>query len=151
MARMLIVDDDRRYLHFTKTVFEINGMDVYTAESAAEALQLVKEMEFDMMITDYTMPLMNGVDLAIMVKNKIPDLPIVLLTGLATAKLSLLAKGAGIDNVLDKCMSPDELVRIVKEESIKSKKNDCTFIHDVISPQPHPHLNPLPFLDPLHT
>lgn len=117
MFRILAVDDNIRYLNLIKTILENEEMEMHLAESAAEALLAIKEREFDLIITDLNMPGMDGIELAMMIRDIAPELPIIMLTGAMIPHMAELAKGAGIKTVLEKTISPKEMVRLVKEEA----------------------------------
>jgi PAS domain S-box-containing protein len=82
--RVLAVDDDVLVLFNTVAMLEDLGHQVSQAESAREALALVKSGEpFDLVITDQAMPQMTGSQLALAIRQERPALPILLATGYA--------------------------------------------------------------------
>ena len=82
--RILLVDDDPLVSMNTADMLTDLGHSVREATSAAGALQLLaSDGPFDVVVTDYAMPGMNGLDLATKVKQIQPQLPIVLATGYA--------------------------------------------------------------------
>lgn len=90
---ILVVDDDPLVAMSTVDLLENLGHSVREANSGAEALEIVRSGEhFDLVVTDYSMPRMNGGQLAIALREIRPDLPILLATGYAD-----LPPGAGID------------------------------------------------------
>lgn len=83
-ARILAVDDDRLIAMSTLDMLEDLGHEVVEANSGAEALRLLKAgPRFDLMITDFSMPQMNGAELAEAASAFDPKLPILLATGYA--------------------------------------------------------------------
>jgi PAS domain S-box-containing protein len=80
---VLAVDDDPLVLMNTVLMLEDLGHDVKRANSANEALQLLSEDSFDLLITDYAMPRMTGGELAAIVAEKWPGIRVVLATGYA--------------------------------------------------------------------
>ncbi len=82
--KILIVDDDMLIAMSTVDMLEDLGHEVLEANSASQALDLLREIEgIDLMITDYSMPRMNGMELARSARELRPDLPILLATGYA--------------------------------------------------------------------
>jgi len=81
--RVLAVDDDSLVLLNTVAMLEELGHEVFEAHSGAEALQLLERQTIDLLITDQGMPRMTGADLAEKVRERWPDLPILLATGYA--------------------------------------------------------------------
>ena len=82
--RVLIVDDDALIAMSTVDMLEDLGHQVLEAHSGKRALEILGEVEgVDLMITDYSMPKMNGMELAMTARELRPDLPILLATGYA--------------------------------------------------------------------
>jgi CheY-like chemotaxis protein len=80
-TRLLIVDDDIHLRTVASAMAVCLGYRTRTAANGEEALQIVRNGEVDLMITDYQMPLMNGFQLASEIRHQYPDLPVILMTG----------------------------------------------------------------------
>jgi PAS domain S-box-containing protein len=80
---IIAVDDDSLVLLNTAAMLEDLGHIVYQAGSGAEALQLMASHPVDLLLTDYAMPQMNGIQLAEAARAEHPDLPVLLATGFA--------------------------------------------------------------------
>ncbi len=96
---ILAVDDDVLVLFNTAEMLRDEGHQVTTVQAAPEALELLRETRFDLLITDHAMPKMTGAQLAQQARSFQPELPILLVSGYAeipagTAahRLPLLAK-----------------------------------------------------------
>ncbi|HEY3947787.1 PAS domain S-box protein [Phenylobacterium sp.] len=89
---VLAVDDDELVLTNTAAMLEDLGHRVLTASSAAQALTLLARTKPDLVITDYAMPHETGLQLAQKIREKRPELPVILATGFAE-----LPPGAGDD------------------------------------------------------
>ena len=85
--RILIVDDDRRMAKTLKDILTVKGYDAEAAHSGSEALDKMKEVPFDCIITDIKMPEMDGVELYKAIKKAQPEIPVVLMTAYSTDKL----------------------------------------------------------------
>ena len=81
--KILAVDDDRLVLFNTTAMLEDLGHTVVEAISGEEALELLREQNFDLVITDQSMPRMTGVQLAEEIQAGWPQLPVILATGYA--------------------------------------------------------------------
>jgi PAS domain S-box-containing protein len=82
--RILLVDDDALVSMNSAYMLMDLGHSVLEASSAARALELMEsDAQFDVLVTDYAMPTMNGLDLATRIRRINPNLPIVLATGYA--------------------------------------------------------------------
>lgn len=107
---ILLVDDDINYLHLLRMLLEIEGFDVSTASDGINALEALKHNKFKMMITDFNMPEINGVELATKVKKQCSDMRIVLATGGNISEIVEAAANAGISELFSK---PIELQRFL--------------------------------------
>ncbi len=112
---ILLVDDNTLGLAARKVVLEELGYQITTAGSALEGLERFAETAFELLITDYKMPRMNGVQLIKKVREESPSLPIILLSGFADT-LGLDEKNTGADIVIQKSNNevPD-MVRAVRK------------------------------------
>ncbi len=110
-ARILLVDDNSLGLLARKAVLEELGYQVTTASSALEGLECFAESKFDLVITDYKMPRMSGVELIKKLREGVPGLPIILLSGFADA-LGLDEENTGADAVIQK--SANEVSHMVR-------------------------------------
>lgn len=81
--RVLCVDDDVLVLMNSVAMLEDLGHEVVEASSAAEALELFRNGQFDLVMTDHAMPKMTGTELAGELRALRPDIPIILATGYA--------------------------------------------------------------------
>lgn len=81
--RILAVDDDALVLLNTAAILEELGHTVAEAYSASAALNLLEEEPFDLVITDHAMPKMTGLQLSDAIKDKWPDIPVIIVTGYA--------------------------------------------------------------------
>lgn len=80
-AHILIVDDESMVRSVLKKLLSLKGHQIEEAASGAEALETLAHSSFDLLFTDQAMPQMSGQQLAAEVRQRYPDLPIVLLTG----------------------------------------------------------------------
>ncbi|MCW5978382.1 MAG: response regulator [Bryobacteraceae bacterium] len=110
-SRILLVDDNKLGLSARKAVLEELGYAVVTAGSGQEALSRFAEHHFQLVVTDYKMPRMNGVDLIAELRKGSPDIPIILLSGFADT-LGLDETNTGANAVIQK--SANEVVLMVR-------------------------------------
>lgn len=110
--KVLVVDDDALILMSTAAMVEDLGHEVIEANSAREALEAIENgQHVDLLITDFSMPKMNGAQLASAAKQILPDLPIVLATGFA----ELPNGGASSLPRLAKPYQQDQLASVIAE------------------------------------
>jgi len=81
--RILVVDDEPLVCDSIRRMLAVDGYQVETATSGEAALALLGKDKFDVIITDYELPLMNGDELAAAIKALDPNLPIALITAYA--------------------------------------------------------------------
>ena len=84
--RILLVDDEESLRACLRMLLELEGLQVTEASNGAEALQLFALGEFDLVITDFQMPLMEGNELAVKLKRLAPSLPILMVTASGRAR-----------------------------------------------------------------
>jgi CheY-like chemotaxis protein len=78
---ILCVDDEHTALYFRKLVLEKGGFHVITASSAKEALEILAHQRVDVVLSDVLMPITLGTELAKLIKEQYPTLPVVLISG----------------------------------------------------------------------
>lgn len=85
MARILLAEDDTAVRDFVRRALEMDGHDVVPVHDGGEALERVMSPveEFDLLLSDIRMPVVDGVALALQVGRDKPELPILLMTGYA--------------------------------------------------------------------
>ena len=120
MPKVLIADDEphiRLLLEQTLEDLEDEGLEIFTAENGAEALESIKENKPDMVFLDVMMPKMNGFEVCSEVKNnlKISDIYIVLLTAKGQEIDKLKGMESGADMYMTKPFNPDDIVKKVRE------------------------------------
>ncbi len=106
---VLIVDDERNMRRSLQTMLADEGYAVRAAESAEEALALLAQETFFMVITDARLGGMSGYDLLGKIRVQWPDLPALMITAYATPKLAVEAIKAGAMDYLAKPFAPEEL------------------------------------------
>ncbi|WP_298821278.1 response regulator [Chloroflexus sp.] len=96
------------------------GYDIITVNSGADALAQIALRRVPLVITDYNMPGMNGLQLAAAIKETSPDTSIVMITAYATPELERRAREQRIDYYLPKPFPLDRLEQIVRDTLSKS-------------------------------
>lgn len=115
--KVLLVDDEPLIADMTKTMLETLGYSVIATTNSEHALELFKNdpKEFDLIITDQTMPEMTGVELASAVLQIRPQMPIILCTGYSTMVDRDKALAMGIKNYYMKPFSVNELSVTIRD------------------------------------
>lgn len=109
MNRVLVVDDDEDIRALLSTLLIAAGYDVVTAKDGEEGIRLFDQSGFDIVITDFAMPLYNGNEVARHVHNNGRRIPVIGISG-TPADMDLKS----FDLVLEKPFSPDKLIKCIK-------------------------------------
>jgi len=113
-TRILVVDDEHDVVTFCRRVLERSGYVVLTATEPERALELLRETDVDLLITDLKMPSMSGVELIEMARQHKPDLISVVITGYAdTIEIAVHALRVGARDFLAKPFTIQELCQAV--------------------------------------
>ena len=100
---ILIVDDNKINLLITKKNIEkIDGYTCETMSNGREAISMVKEKAFDLVLMDINMPDMDGYEVTKHIRMFNPNIPILALTALNSSEISTKAEAAGIDQIITK-------------------------------------------------
>lgn len=118
-VKVLIVDDEVDFLDIMAERMRARGIDVSTATSAEDAINLVGQEHYDVVIMDFMMPAMNGFKALKLLKAKKADTPIILMTGNVPGELILQAKQNGALDVVEKPADLQTLIEKIKQVTIK--------------------------------
>jgi DNA-binding response OmpR family regulator len=126
LIRVLHVDGDDDFLIISKRFLERQGsFQIETASSVKEALQKIKQKKYDVIISDYQMPEMNGLDLLKELRAGENNVPFILLTGEGREEIAMEALNFGADRYFNKNGNPAilyrELVHILRK-AVKAKR-----------------------------
>jgi DNA-binding response OmpR family regulator len=119
---ILFVDDETSLLDLATALFRCEGVEAYCAPNGEEALRKLRERSFVLMITDFDMPGMDGLELARKAREIAPTMHIALCSGNISPELPNLAKEAGIADVFCKPFKFREILAMVKKK-IGEEKN----------------------------
>ena len=121
-ARILIVDDERSIRELLEIFLKKEGFDVRTAQSVAEALELIKVTEFDLIVSDIRMPDMSGIDLLRHVRNNNFSGQFILLTAYASADAAIQALKMGAFDYILKTDNFMEELRVVVHHALENRR-----------------------------
>jgi CheY-like chemotaxis protein len=112
-VRFLVVDDNAHMRRLVRTLLHGFGCrDVHEAEDGAAGIQAHREFSADVVITDWVMPIMDGIELTRAVRTgPNPYVPVVMLTGFSERSRVLRARDAGVTEFLVKPLSARSLYR----------------------------------------
>jgi len=119
--RMMLVDDEERFLSTTKKLLVRMGYEVLTASSGGEALETLATQTIHVVILDVKMPGMDGVTTLREIKKRFPLVEVIMLTGHATVESAVDGLKSGATDYLMKPADIDELVDKAEEAFSKRK------------------------------
>ena len=111
--KILVVDDEPFVCDAVKMMLAFDGHDVETANSGKDALAIFEKGKFDIIITDFAMPVMKGDELAAAIKARVPTQPIVMITAYAEMLQSSENPLTGVDSMISKPFLLDDLRRAI--------------------------------------
>jgi DNA-binding response OmpR family regulator len=122
--RILIVEDEAGIIQFLKQGLEEEGYKITTATDGLQGFELVEKEKFDLILLDWMLPKMTGLELckAIRIKNTIT--PIIFLTAKDTVQETIEGLKAGANDYIKKPFSFDELVERIKIHFRNLKKEE---------------------------
>ena len=118
MMKVIITDDEiqirkglRMKVDWEEEGFQIAG----EASNGKEALELLRNMEIDLVITDMRMPIMDGIELAKQCQQEFPTVKVIVLSGYSDFELVRGSMKEGVKDYLLKPVAPDELVEALQK------------------------------------
>ena len=112
--RALVTDDDAIVLESCKRILEADCFEVVLSSSVADALRILEDEEFDLVIVDVIMPENDGFYLMKMTKTKWPDIPIIAMSGFPTPEVIERGRSIGAARFISKPFNPDEFLAAVR-------------------------------------
>ena len=109
MGNILVVEDDSFFRVFFSDLLKEEGYATDTASSGHEALQMLKNREYHVVITDLILPDISGLDVLSRVKEQDPAIDVIVVTGHANMETAIYALKNGARDYLVKPINPDEL------------------------------------------
>ncbi len=112
--RVLVVDDDDTLLQLLTETVQTMGCSAAAAHSGLDALNLISERKFDIVVTDLKMPGMDGLSLLEEIKKIDKDVVVIMVTGYATLETAVKAIEKGAYDYIAKPFRLDELMVVIK-------------------------------------
>jgi len=124
-ARILIVDDQQSMCEMLVDTLTPNGFEVEWKTKATQAIELLKDRVFDVVLTDLKMPDMNGIEFCQEVNRNHPELPVVVMTAFGSFEAAVSAIRAGAFDFVTKPLEMDlldiALARAVKQSRLQQQ------------------------------
>ena len=127
MEKILVVEDDKITRRIIREILSRSGYEVFEAEDGAQGLEAFKANKPDLVLTDYQMPVMNGLRVLSEIRNLQPAVPVIMLTGFGDIALIIKSIQLGAFDFLEKPINTPQLKEVVASalnSVISSKKHD---------------------------
>lgn len=115
IEKILIVDDEPLIRNLLAEIFQKKNLSALTAKNGQEALALMKEQPFDLIITDMKMPDLTGIDLLHKIKELSPTSLVIVITAYGSVENAVEAMRLGAFHYLIKPFSPDTLEAVLEK------------------------------------
>ncbi len=115
--KVLVVDDEIHIIHVVAIKLRNNGYEVISADNGAEAFELACDEKPDIIVTDYQMPVMSGLELVekLRQRDETRDIPVIMLTARSFAVSKEQQEDLRISSCLSKPFSPKELLGNIED------------------------------------
>ena len=115
--KVLIADDEIHIIHVVAIKLRNNGYEVIAANNGAEAYDLACREQPDIVVTDYQMPFVTGIELIekLRANEQTKNTPVILLTARSFAISEELQQSLGVEECLSKPFSPKELLKSIQD------------------------------------
>jgi twitching motility two-component system response regulator PilH len=117
MVKVLVVDDSAMVLEMVSAHLKQNGIEVLEAHDGSDAVEQLKTVTPDLVVTDVVMPKMNGYELCRWIKNNAStkDVPVIMCTTKSEEFDKYWGMKQGADAYLTKPYHPPELIKTIKQ------------------------------------
>ena len=128
--KVLVVDDEVHIVHVVAIKLRNNGFQVISADNGAEAFELACSEKPNVIVTDFQMPVMTGLELVEKLRRSeaTKNIPVIMLTARGFAvedeQKSRLTRSGQISGFLSKPFSPKELLRSIEDVLYQEAKNE---------------------------
>ncbi len=119
--RILVVDDEPLIRESLYEILRIEGYRVQMAQSGKEALELIAKTDFDVVLTDFKLPKMSGMDLLEVIKKESPLTEVIMITGYGSIETAVEAMKKGARDYITKPINDSE-IKIIIQKTIESKQ-----------------------------
>lgn len=139
--KILVVDDDRDFGENVRDILEMKDYQVTNAYGGREALELVRRHDFDLVLVDIRMPVMDGLEVYKKIKEISPDTPVIMITAYAAEDLIRETLREGAFGCLRKPLDFDKLLELIENAVsngmrvlvVDDDEDFCSNMKDVLS------------------
>ena len=121
LKKMLVIDDESLVLSSVRRIFSDEGYEVVTTDDPRKGLEMAQDAHYDVILCDWRMPQLDGIDVVEMIDKRSPDSAIVMITGYPALERATEAMKRGAVDYLAKPFTPEEIIAAV-DKALKRKK-----------------------------
>lgn len=137
MQKILVIDDDRDMCLLLKRFLTKHGFEVFEANTAKKATELLETTEFDLVLCDFRLDNTDGKTMLIKIKEKYPYLPVIIITGYSDIKIAVEVMKLGAYDYITKPLFPDEIILTIRKALEKNDKATVTTAPEAAAPDNH--------------
>jgi len=124
MASILLIEDDRTFSRILEGFLDKSGYSVQARYSGGDGLKAFFSTTFDLVLLDYRLPDMNGMEILEQIKSSSSNVPVIIMTSFSDIRTAVRAIKTGAYEYITKPVNPDELLMIVQQALKKVKPTD---------------------------
>ncbi len=121
MPKILVVEDDKDMSRIISSILKEEGYKIDRAYDGEQAIKKIKAKDYNLMILDYKLPDINGINVLKEVRRTKPSLKVIMISAYGSPSIKSTAKKLGVYRFLDKPFDLNRLVKVVKDAWLKSQ------------------------------
>src|SRR5690349_15107077 len=125
MAAILLVEDDLTFSRILEGFLSKHGFQVTVCNKGKEALKVFQGRSFDLLLVDYRLPDLTGMDILFEIKKTSSTVPVVIMTSFHDIRTAVKAIKSGAFEYITKPVNPDELLMVVKQ-ALKKEQGESS-------------------------
>jgi Response regulator containing CheY-like receiver, AAA-type ATPase, and DNA-binding domains len=125
MPKILVIDDDRDICLLLKRFLSKHNYDVAEVYAGKKALDMLHSFNPDLVLCDFRLDDMDGTNLLIKIKEQLPDVPVIIMTGYSDIKTAVEVMKLGAYDYIGKPLFPDEILLTIKK-ALQNKTTTAT-------------------------
>jgi DNA-binding NtrC family response regulator len=121
-GKILVVDDEGIVRTSCSRALSPEGYEVKLSQNGADAMRMLEEESFDLVLTDLKMPDIDGIEVLKMIKERWPQTEVIVITGYQTVDTAVKSIKLGAFDYIEKPFTPDSLIAAVNNAITNKKK-----------------------------
>ncbi len=122
-GKILVIDDEDIVRRSCSRTLSPLGYEVRLTQSSLDGLRMIDEEKFDLVLTDIKMPDMDGIEVLKQVRDRFPEMKVIIMTGYQSVENALKSVQLGAFDYIEKPFSPDTLISSVSK-ALGNRKDD---------------------------